>query len=93
MNELAKKHNVLFISSTLITKNIEAKRNHFFPQLSDLSNYTSAQIYTDGILLLFRDEYYGIIEDSHGNSTKGVIDIEAYDKHIEFQHTPIRVNF
>jgi replicative DNA helicase len=51
------------------------KRPSKRPQLSDLRESGAIEQDADCVMFIFRPEYYGILEDENGNSTKGLADL------------------
>jgi replicative DNA helicase len=53
------------------------KRGDKRPQLSDLRNSGQIEQDADMVVFIYRDEYYGIMEDEEGISTKGLAELNV----------------
>ena len=67
--ELAKELNIPIVSLAQLNRELE-KRTDKKPQLSDLKESGGLEENADVVILLFRPEYYGFLDDADGNSLK-----------------------
>jgi replicative DNA helicase len=69
---MAKRFNVPVIALSQLSRAVEIRGGSKRPQLSDLRGSGSIEQDAAIVKFLFRPEYYDILEDEAGNSTKGV---------------------
>ena len=76
MKQLAMEHQLLFIVSSSLSRNVETRMQHL-PYLSDLRESGMIEENADAVLLVHRPEYYGITEDEHFNSMKDFMEVRV----------------
>lgn len=74
LKSISKELNIPVVLLAQLSREVE-KRSDKRPMLSDLRESGSIEEDADGILFLYRDEYYGINTDKDGNSTDGILEI------------------
>lgn len=78
LKRIAKEYNVCLIASSQLDRVIECRDDRFgIPQLSDLQDGGSIEQNADKVLLIFRPEYYNIVEDERGNSLENLAFIKV----------------
>jgi len=82
IKNLAKDLNVLFLCVSQLSRSVETRGGDKKPQLSDLRDSGSLEQDADKVILLYRPEYYNLLEDCNGSSLKGKMEvIMAKNKH------------
>ena len=77
LKNLAREKNVCIIATSQLSRSCETRGGDRRPILSDLRESGSFEQDADKILFLYRAEYYGLLEDENGISTKGIIEIDV----------------
>jgi replicative DNA helicase len=72
---LAKELNVPVIALSQLSRAVETRGGSKKPQLSDLRESGAIEQDADIVTFIYRPDYYQILEDDNGNSTKGMADI------------------
>ena len=72
---LAKELNVPVIALSQLSRAVETRGGSKKPQLSDLRESGAIEQDADIVSFIYRPEYYQIMEDENGNSTKGMATI------------------
>ena len=72
---LAKELNVPVIALSQLSRAVETRGGSKKPQLSDLRESGAIEQDADIVSFIYRPEYYQIMEDENGNSTKGMASI------------------
>lgn len=74
LKALAKDINAPVIALSQLSRAVEARADKR-PQLSDLRESGGIEQDADVVQFLFRPEYYGIMEDDRGQSTRGLLEV------------------
>jgi len=74
LKALSHKHQFSTIISSNLKKSID-KRDFPYPKISDLKDTGGLEDLSDLILLLFRSDYYGILENYDGTDMRGVLEV------------------
>lgn len=80
LKKIAKELDIPVIALSQLSRSVEQRGGEKRPQLSDLRESGAIEQDADIVIFTHRPEYYGITEDSAGNSTKGVAEI-IFAKH------------
>jgi replicative DNA helicase len=89
---LAKELNVPVIALSQLSRAVETRGGSKKPQLSDLRESGAIEQDADIVGFIYRPEYYQIMEDENGNSTKGMADI-LINKHRNGALGEVRLRF
>lgn len=89
---LAKELNVPVIALSQLSRAVETRGGSKKPQLSDLRESGAIEQDADIVGFIYRPEYYQILEDENGNSTKGMADI-LINKHRNGALGEVRLRF
>jgi replicative DNA helicase len=89
---LAKELNIPIIALSQLSRSVEQRATGSKrPQLSDLRESGAIEQDADMVLFIYRPEYYGLIEDENGNSTKGRAEvIIAKHRNGSLEDVPLR---
>lgn len=93
IKSMAKELDVPVIVLSQLNRKCE-ERNDKRPMLSDLRESGSIEQDADLVLMLYRDDYYGILADAKGESTEGVCELlcpknrNGATKFMRFKHDP-----
>lgn len=71
LKSLAKELKIPIIELSQLNRELEKRANRR-PQLSDLRDSGAVEQDADVVTFIYRDEYYGILEDAQGRSTVGI---------------------
>jgi replicative DNA helicase len=71
----AKSLNIPILALSQLSRSVEQRGGDKRPMLSDLRESGAIEQDADMVIMLYRPEYYGIENDSDGNSTKGIIEV------------------
>ena len=96
LKEICDMFNVTIIVTSGVKPDCELRGGDKKPRLNDITIQPSQVCLLDVVLLLYRPEYYGIIEDQWGNSTAGRLEViiakdrekEPFDQTVECLFTP-----
>lgn len=72
---LAKDLNVPVIALSQLSRSVETRGGDKRPMLSDLRDSGAVEQDADIVAFMYRAQYYGLLEDSEGNSTAGMADM------------------
>jgi replicative DNA helicase len=89
---LAKELNVPVIALSQLSRAVETRGGSKKPQLSDLRESGAIEQDADIVSFIYRPEYYQIMEDENGASTKGMADI-IVSKHRNGALGEVRLRF
>ena len=91
IKELAMELNIPIVTLAQINRSPEA-RTEKRPELSDLKSSGDIEQDADVISILYRPEYYGILQDEQGNSLKGIME-ESIKKNRNSRLGTVRYRF
>ena len=74
LKKLSHKYQFSSIISSNLNRNVD-KRDFPVPQIADLKDTGGLEDFSDLILLLFRYDYYNMIEDENGRDTRGAFHV------------------
>lgn len=80
LKSLAKRLDVPIVLLSQLSRAVESRGGTKRPQLSDLRDSGSIEEDADIVSFIYRPEYYKIMEDENGNSTKGLLTL-LVEKH------------
>lgn len=92
LKNLAKELQIPVIALAQLSRAVENRGGSKRPQLSDLRESGSVEQDSDIVSFLYRPEYYQIMEDEHGNSTRGLCEF-ILAKHRHGKLEPVRIGF
>lgn len=75
LKELCHSLKVTIITTSLVKRECESRMGDKKPRLKDLNVIPSFHSLFDVVLLLYRPEYYGFLQDENGNSTAGKLEV------------------
>jgi len=75
IKEIAKELNVPVIALSQLSRSVEQRGGDKRPVLSDLRESGAIEQDADIVSFIYRPEYYGFIQDDHGNSNHGIGEI------------------
>tara|TARA_R110001592_G_scaffold360883_1_gene670180 strand:+ start:1731 stop:3053 length:1323 start_codon:yes stop_codon:yes gene_type:complete len=74
LKNLAKELNITIVALSQLSRGVD-RREGSRPTLSDLRESGEIEQASDIVMLVYRPEYYGIMQDDSGNSTEGLVDL------------------
>lgn len=80
LKAIAKEMKIPVIALSQLSRSVEARGGSKRPQLSDLRESGAIEQDADIVGFIYRPEYYGILEDEAGQSTKGIAEF-IFAKH------------
>lgn len=72
---IAKRHKIWTLPLSQLSRAVEVRGGSKRPMLSDLRDSGAVEQDADAVAFIYRPEYYGIVEDEQGVSTKGLAEI------------------
>lgn len=75
LKSIAKELNVPVIALSQLSRAVETRGGDKRPQLSDLRESGAIEQDADLVVFLYRPEYYQLMEDADGNSTRGIAEV------------------
>ena len=74
LKNLAKELNITIVALSQLSRGVD-RREGSRPTLSDLRESGEIEQASDIVMLVYRPEYYGIMQDDSGNPTEGLVDL------------------
>lgn len=74
LKNIAKELNITIVALSQLSRGVE-RREGCRPGLSDLRESGEIEQASDVVMLVYRPEYYGIMNDDSGSSTEGLVDL------------------
>ena len=74
LKNIAKELNITVVALSQLSRGVERKEG-CRPGLSDLRESGEIEQASDIVMLVYRPEYYGIMQDDSGNNTEGLVDL------------------
>ena len=74
LKNIAKELNITVVALSQLSRGVE-RRDGCRPSLSDLRESGEIEQASDIVMLVYRPEYYGIMNDDSGRSTEGLVDL------------------
>ena len=75
LKNIAKELNITIVALSQLSRNVEKRGGGNRPMLSDLRESGEIEQASDIVMLVYRPEYYGIMQDDSGNNTEGLVDL------------------
>ena len=75
LKSIAKDFNVCIIATSQLSRSVETRGGDKRPSLSDLRESGAIEQDADKVLFIYRPEYYGLMYDENGFSSKGIVEI------------------
>tara|TARA_R100001377_G_scaffold54143_1_gene31903 strand:+ start:68 stop:1393 length:1326 start_codon:yes stop_codon:yes gene_type:complete len=74
LKNIAKELNITIVALSQLSRGVD-RREGSRPTLSDLRESGEIEQASDIVMLVYRPEYYGIMQDDSGNNTEGLVDL------------------
>ena len=74
LKNIAKELNITIVALSQLSRGVD-RREGSRPTLSDLRESGEIEQASDIVMLVYRPEYYGIMQDNNGNPTEGLVDL------------------
>ena len=74
LKNIAKELNITIVALSQLSRGVD-RREGSRPTLSDLRESGEIEQASDIVMLVYRPEYYGIMQDDNGNPTEGLVDL------------------
>ena len=75
LKNIAKELNITIVALSQLSRSVEKRGGGNRPMLSDLRESGEIEQASDIVMLVYRPEYYGIMQDDNGNNTEGLVDL------------------
>ena len=75
LKNIAKELNITIVALSQLSRSVEKRGGGNRPMLSDLRESGEIEQASDIVMLVYRPEYYGIMQDDNGNATEGLVDL------------------